>query len=111
MMSPADVNLVRFLEHVRQFTTSERREEAVKKAFALLEWNEIKVLRHGEEDGGEGTEEIEVTRFVGARPRDSSEPERSLNDAEQKRERGQQLVPKVHLDLTVFHEFLCCLFL
>uniref|UniRef100_A0A8D3AJU9 EF-hand domain-containing protein n=1 Tax=Scophthalmus maximus TaxID=52904 RepID=A0A8D3AJU9_SCOMX len=28
--------------HVRQFTTSERREEAVKKAFALLEWNEIK---------------------------------------------------------------------
>ncbi|AWP18163.1 putative parvalbumin beta-like [Scophthalmus maximus] len=29
-------------DHVRQFTTSERREEAVKKAFALLEWNEIK---------------------------------------------------------------------
>ncbi|XP_026207433.1 parvalbumin-like EF-hand-containing protein isoform X2 [Anabas testudineus] len=45
-------NYSRFLEHMQQFKTSEQREEAIKKAFMMLdkdgsgyiEWNEIKYI-------------------------------------------------------------------
>ncbi|XP_035524840.1 parvalbumin-like EF-hand-containing protein [Morone saxatilis] len=45
-------NYSRFLEHMRQFKTSEQREEVIKKAFVMLdkdgsgyiEWNEIKYI-------------------------------------------------------------------
>jgi len=48
--SAGNFNYSRFLEHMRQFKTSEQREEAMKKAFMMLdkdgsgyiEWNEIK---------------------------------------------------------------------
>ncbi|XP_039991949.1 parvalbumin-like EF-hand-containing protein [Xiphias gladius] len=50
MRTQGNFNYSRFLEYVRQFQTSEQREEAIKKAFMTLdkdgsgyiEWNEIK---------------------------------------------------------------------
>lgn len=54
--SAGDFNYSRFLEYVRQFQTSEQREEAIKKAFMTLdkdgsgyiEWNEIKYEPHAD---------------------------------------------------------------
>ncbi|XP_071317866.1 parvalbumin-like EF-hand-containing protein [Trachinotus anak] len=52
MRTQGNFNYSRFLEHMRQFKTSEQREEAMKKAFMMLdkdgsgyiEWNEIKYI-------------------------------------------------------------------
>ncbi|XP_036936590.1 parvalbumin-like EF-hand-containing protein isoform X2 [Acanthopagrus latus] len=53
MTSQGIFHYSRFLEYMRQFKTSEQREEAIKKAFRMLdkdgsgyiEWNEIKYIR------------------------------------------------------------------
>ncbi|XP_073345334.1 parvalbumin-like EF-hand-containing protein [Pagrus major] len=52
MTSQGNFHYSRFLEHMRQFKTSEQREDAIKKAFMMLdkdgsgyiEWNEIKYI-------------------------------------------------------------------
>ncbi|XP_062270959.1 parvalbumin-like EF-hand-containing protein [Scomber scombrus] len=52
MRTQGSFNYNRFLEYMRQFKTSEEREEAIKKAFMMLdkdgsgyiEWNEIKYI-------------------------------------------------------------------
>ncbi|XP_070782571.1 parvalbumin-like EF-hand-containing protein [Enoplosus armatus] len=52
MTTQGNFNYSRFLEYMRQFKTSEQREEAIKKAFVMLdkdgsgyiEWNEIKYI-------------------------------------------------------------------
>ncbi|XP_037610154.1 parvalbumin-like EF-hand-containing protein isoform X1 [Sebastes umbrosus] len=52
MRQQGNFNYSRFLEYMRQFKTSEQREEAIKKAFMMLdkdgsgyiEWNEIKYI-------------------------------------------------------------------
>uniref|UniRef100_A0A8C9ZIV2 Parvalbumin n=1 Tax=Sander lucioperca TaxID=283035 RepID=A0A8C9ZIV2_SANLU len=52
MRMQGNFNYSRFLEYMRQFKTSEQREEAIKKAFMMLdkdgsgyiEWNEIKYI-------------------------------------------------------------------
>ncbi|XP_071387266.1 parvalbumin-like EF-hand-containing protein [Centroberyx affinis] len=52
MRTQGNFNYSKFLEYMRQFKTSEQREEAIKKAFHMLdkdgsgyiEWNEIKYI-------------------------------------------------------------------
>ncbi|XP_028422875.1 parvalbumin-like EF-hand-containing protein [Perca flavescens] len=53
MRMQGNFNYSRFLEYMRQFETSEQKEEAIKKAFMMLdkdgsgyiEWNEIKYIQ------------------------------------------------------------------